>query len=71
MSRAYEALLVKVCSGLDRLIADTEAVGSKSDDPTTLQQIEFDLDRWRDISRLVSPRYWLERSGGIVLPRWH
>jgi hypothetical protein len=48
MSRAYETLLANRLQRLDRLIADTAAIGSKSEDPTTLRQIEFDLDRWRD-----------------------
>ena len=48
MSRAYEALLKKQLQRLDRLIADTEAVRSKSNDHTTLQQIAFDLNRWQD-----------------------
>jgi hypothetical protein len=48
---------------LDRLITDTEAVGGKSDEPTTHRQIEFDLDRWRDLrtrfaTLLVRTKRW-------------
>jgi hypothetical protein len=47
MSRAIEALLANRLQRVDHLITETEAVGNKSDDPTTLRQIQFDLDRWR------------------------
>jgi uncharacterized membrane protein len=63
MSRAYEELLANYVERLDRLIADTAAVRAKSDDPTTLRQIGFDLDRWsssraRFATILVRTKRW-------------
>jgi hypothetical protein len=65
MSRAYEALLVNSIQRLDRWMADTESLIPKSDDPITLQQIEFDLSRWRAsrdrLATLLARTKWLNR----------
>jgi hypothetical protein len=48
MSRAYEVFLIERLARLDRLIAESEALASRSSDEETLLRISEDTARWRE-----------------------
>ena len=48
MSRAHEAFLTERLARLDRLIAESEALASRSSDEETLVRISEDIARWRE-----------------------
>jgi hypothetical protein len=48
MSRAYEASIRSHLDRLNRWIADSELLASRSEDEETLRNVEADLARWRE-----------------------
>ena len=48
MSRAHEAFFIERLARLDRLIAESEALASRSGDEETLLRISEDIARWRE-----------------------